>query len=262
MSIESLQPLIFELEQIWKETNELKNNLNNICDTSWSILRPPGHDPYGAFKIEEKSVEDQPSEHSASSVPVSEHLLRDVSDLISYGKQVLTLSQAAAQPKPTKKSQHSNTTHLTQTTKQKCSSKEICTNKMKKLVVNPQLSQQMRSKTKLSGTSCASQLSHQSSVLHPHKTVSFRENVETKEVRSTDTAKSDEIRYSHKCSLTLSDTLKTLKMPKGLRHLLKQYYHYQEKKSKPASLEHLKITHNFEDRLCKLVCNLGEIAFY
>lgn len=255
MTYEILQTLTVELERVWKETNELTNDLNNICETSLSILKPPGHDSYGAFKLEEEILDDQPHKHNVLPTPVSENLLRDVSELISYGKQVLSLSHVTAQSKSSKKS---ITTYSTQSEhRKKLSSKEMCTKKMEKKVVHPKLCQSSQTQN---NSNSASTPSHQSRILLCHETASQEEAEKGKEVKSK--AKSDEIYYTHKCSLTLSASLKTLKMPKELRHLLKQYYQYQEKKSKPASLEHLKVTQNFEDRVCKLVCELFKLHFH
>lgn len=245
--------LLEELEKLLSETNHEKQRLNFICETVWNVLNPPGTEKNGLFKFEKKVKTQQSPRVSEENTNMSSSLgesLESVTKLIALGKLVRDTTKFE---KKKIVNPISNFCHTSLPWKEK-------------LETATQVARNKRASSYCKGFDKEvkrDNIDHKQNVkktdFHPDKTssslkktLSSRPEKMKHEVNSDFTChnkNSPEVslntdfhsalskEYTHLCSNSLSNLVKTLKMPEDLRCVLKHYYYFEKHKENVSSLE-------------------------
>uniref|UniRef100_A0A1B6EM80 Uncharacterized protein n=1 Tax=Cuerna arida TaxID=1464854 RepID=A0A1B6EM80_9HEMI len=277
-----LEPLIEELEKILYETSKLKNDLNNSCERGWSLLCPSGSQING-FKIEKElpSPDKDESSGASNTSPSLGGVFDKVTELIAYGKVLrnsakqenkkissnvnldvkgdvrnqlqlnkskiyLAKSKSNSIPIPPRERHNVNTSNFK--SKKGANSKHSSDT----LTSEKTLYDLPSSCSEIRNTVCISHAENQE----------YPDNVTNKYLlkdnpmmsKGSNYGSAHNLKYSHSCSVTLSDLVKTLKMPEDMHHLLKCYFQYENYKLK----QHVNKEHNTLD-FSKRINNLAKL---
>lgn len=260
--------LLEELEKLLSETNHERQRLNFFCETVFDLLNPPGTEKNGLFKIEKKEMTTQLVEASEDNIDISSSLgesLESVTKLIAFGKHVRDTNELEKKKNINSVSDICNKSFPSKDKRK--SATQVASNKKtsyslgvhKEVNIDKNVKQNVARKTDLHSGRKSTSL----------QTNSFSRPEKIKhEVASDFTSNNTNVpegslmnecnrvipkTYSHSCSLSLSNFVKTLKMPEDLRCGLKHYYYYEkhkenltfwEKSPKPTSQTFRERLHN------------------
>ncbi|XP_046659000.1 uncharacterized protein LOC124353172 isoform X1 [Homalodisca vitripennis] len=255
-----LEHLIEELEKILYETSKLKDDLNNSCERGWSLLCPSGSQING-FKIQkELPPSDKDESSNASNIsPSLGGVFDKVTELITYGKELrnsakLENKKSSSNVTLNVKGDLRNQPQLNKSkinlTKSGSNSIPVaprgghkvnrCNFKSKKVADSKHSLDTLTSdKTLHDLPLSSSEIRNSVSISHAEdqecpdnvtKTYLLKDNQMLTKDSNNGSALTP--KYSHSCSVTLSDLVKTLKMPEDMHHLLKCYFQYQNYKLK------------------------------
>lgn len=242
--------LIEELEKLLSETNHEKQRLNLICETVWDLLNPPGTEKNGIFKIEKKDASQPVVQVCEKTTNMSSSLgesLESVTKLIALGKLVRdsTLEKKkmvnpisdVCRPSLPRKEKLETVTHVAHNERlSSCKgfNKEVKSDNIdrKNVKKNDFLADKTSSSLKNNLSSRPEKVKQKvSSDFTSHNKNSPEVPLNT----NCNSTLSKE--YTHVCSNSLSNLVKTLKMPEDLRCALKNYYNYEKHKESISSLE-------------------------
>lgn len=220
-----LQSVIEELEVILNETNEVKQHLDDICEHVWYLLSPPGSRGCGTIILKKicNSTNKKPSSYVSSDVKESsplENVLGNVSDLIAYGKHVRETASLdkVNKIKTDKGDTDKNPIHP-------CESITSVQQKAQKTDKrNSKCNLSVKSKHTIQNLRANTVCKEKQKTTNTHKIE--KDNVKlTAGFKSYSNAISN--KYVHSCSMNLTQTINTFKMPTDLLYLLKLKHKFE-----------------------------------
>lgn len=245
--------LLEELEKLLRETNDEKQRLNFICETVWDLLNPPGTEKNGLFKIEKKVMPttQQVVTVCEETMDMSSALgdsLESVTKLIAMGKLVRdsTKFEKKKRVNPSSDVRHTSLPwkeKLETVTQVACNKRVSSCKGLSKEVKSGNSVKQNVKKT--------DSLPYKTSASLKNNLLSRPDKIENKVSSdftshkknspdvslNTDCNSTHPKGYSHLCSNSLSNLVKTLKMPEDLRCVLKHQYYFEKHKENFTSLE-------------------------
>uniref|UniRef100_A0A1B6LWV6 Uncharacterized protein n=1 Tax=Graphocephala atropunctata TaxID=36148 RepID=A0A1B6LWV6_9HEMI len=273
--------IIEELESILYETSILKNDLNSSCEKGWNLLCPPGSQING-FKIQKElpSADAKVGNSDVINIPPSlGSIIDSATELIAHGK--LLRSSAKVENKKMKgsnissdvrkDSQNQPQVHKSKTNsiKEERNSKHSnhprgnhrLNNNQTSNKRDPHLKQSLYTNRKKSSALENTHKVRDDAFIAQSENQECLDIAENRQLLSKDSEclSLQTPKYSHSCSLTLSDFVKTLNVPEDMQYLLQRYHHYESHKLKYNSNKEGHNALNFSERINNFAkCKLGK----
>lgn len=243
--------LLDELEKLLSETNHEKQRLNFICETVWNLLNPPGTEKNGLFKIEKKDKTEQTLQVSEETTNMSSSLgesLESVTKLIALGKLVRDSTRFEKKKNFNSISDVSHTSlpwkEKLETVTQVAHSKRVssCKRFIKEVKSDNCVKQNDKKPDFLpdkTSSSLKNNLSSRPGKIKQEVSSDFTNHNKNLPEMSLNTDCSTVLSkgYTHLCSNSLSNLVKSLKMPEDLRCILKHHHYFEKHKENISYLE-------------------------